>query len=101
MADVTREVTARGEGKLIVTDPEYTISVIGLVASFCGQPIVGLILSILAMNQSKRGGRHNTYALVGFIISLVWLGLTALFLVGYFAIILLTVIISVTNGGLQ
>ncbi len=92
MAEISREVTAKGQPKVLVTDPEYTISVVGLVASFCGQPIVGLILTILALRQSKRGDRINIYALVGFIISIVQMALWILLLTLYAVLFVLSIV---------
>ena len=92
MADIIREVTAKGKPKVLVTDHEYTISVVGLVASFCGQPIVGLILTALALRQSKREDRANTYALIGFIISIVQLALWLLLLSVYVLVFVLAIV---------
>ena len=92
MAEISREVTAKGLAKVIVTDPEYTISVVGLVASFCGQPIVGLVLTALALRQSKRANRSNIYALVGFIISIVQLALWILLLAVYVVLFVLSIV---------
>lgn len=97
MADVQRQVTAKGQPKLVVTDPEYTFSIIGLVASFCGQPLVGLILSAIALKQSRAGGRYNQYALVGFVISIVLLALWLLFVLAYIGIIIVSIVLS-ANG---
>lgn len=99
MAEVQRELTAKGQPKLVVTDPEYTISIIGLVASFCSQPIVGLILSAMALRRSREAGRHNTYALTGFILSLVLLGVWILFVAFYVVLIVFSFIMSVSGHG--
>lgn len=92
MAEVERELTAKGEPKLVVTDPEYTISIIGLVASFCSQPIVGLILTAIALRRSKAAGRHNQYALVGFIISIILTGLMLLFVPIYIVLVITSIV---------
>lgn len=97
MTETPRTVTAKGQPKMVVTDPEYTLSVIGLVASFCGQPLVGLILCIIALRQSRTAGRHNQYGLVGFIISLVMLGLWLLFVLAYAGIIIVSIVLSATG----
>ncbi|CAM3786629.1 MULTISPECIES: DUF4190 domain-containing protein [Tsukamurella] len=68
-------------------DPESTLGIVGLVlALFCGLP--GLIVSLIALNNSKRRGYRNTIALVGAIIGgvgtllpLVYLGFLVLLLV--------------------
>lgn len=80
---VLREMNAKGQPKLAVTDPEYTLSIIGLVASFCSQPLVGLILSAIALKRSKAAQRANVYALTGLIISIVLLSLSILAMVVY------------------
>ncbi len=51
------------------TDPGKTMGIVGLVLSFLGcLSIVGLILSIIARNKSKKAGYNNGLALAGIIV---------------------------------
>jgi len=58
-------------------DPGKTMGIVGLVLSFLGcLSIVGLILSIVALNKSKKAGYKNGVALAGIIVGAVVLVLT-------------------------
>ncbi|HEX4400431.1 MAG TPA: DUF4190 domain-containing protein [Galbitalea sp.] len=58
--------------------PGRTLGIIGFVLSFFGFiDIAGLIISIVAMAQSKRSGHKNGFALAGIIISAVGILFTA------------------------
>lgn len=48
-------------------DPGKTLGIVGLILSFF-TAIVGLIISAVALNKSKKAGFKNTPALVGIII---------------------------------
>ncbi len=53
-------------------DPGKTMGIVGLVLSFLGcLSIVGLILSIIALNKSKKAGYKNGVALAGIIVGAV------------------------------
>ena len=52
--------------------PGKTLGIVGLVLAFLF-PLLGLILSIVASNQSKAAGVPNTTAKVGIILSIVFL----------------------------
>ncbi len=52
-------------------NPGKTLGIVGLVLAFL-MPLIGLILSIIAKNKSKKAGFSNTPAVVGIIISLVY-----------------------------
>lgn len=57
-------------------DPGRTLGIVGLlVAIFCGG-IIGLVISIIAYNTSKKAGYKNNIALAGIIVG-------AVVLVGY------------------
>ncbi len=60
-------------------DPGKNLGIAGLVLAFLCS-LVGLIVSIIAYNQSKKAGFKNTPALIGIIVGAVFL---ALGLVGY------------------
>lgn len=49
-----------------------TLGIVGLVLAFVAAPI-GLILSIVALSQSKKAGVKNTPAKVGLILSIVFI----------------------------
>ncbi|SMF25727.1 hypothetical protein L603_001800000110 [Cellulosimicrobium cellulans J34] len=60
--------SAPGQGE----DPGKTMGIVGLVLSFLGcLSIVGLILSIVAYNKSKKAGYKNGVALAGIIVGAV------------------------------
>ncbi|WP_154798004.1 DUF4190 domain-containing protein [Cellulosimicrobium protaetiae] len=53
-------------------DPGKTMGIVGLVLSFLGcLSIVGLILSIVAFNKSKKAGYKNNLALAGIIVGAI------------------------------
>lgn len=53
------------------TYPGKTLGIVGLVLSFI-IPLLGLILSAVALGQSKKNGRQNTPALVGVILGAIF-----------------------------
>lgn len=53
-------------------DPGTTLAVVGLVFAFIFAP-VGIVLSILAKNKSKKAGFKNTLATVGIVLSILFL----------------------------
>lgn len=67
-------------------DPGKVLGIVGLVFTFIGLSLVGLILSIVARSKSKKAGFHNTVALVGIIINAIFVGLAVLLIPLYFAI---------------
>ena len=52
--------------------PGKTLGIVGLVLAFLA-PLIGLILSIVASNQSKAAGVPNTPAKVGIILSIIFM----------------------------
>lgn len=57
-------------GAAVAGDPGRTLSIVGLILAFV-IPLVGLILSIVAMNQSKRAGYRNALARWGIIVAII------------------------------
>jgi len=55
-----------------VTYPGKTLGIVGLVLAFVFT-LLGLILSIVAFNQSKAAGFKNTPAKVGIILSIIFI----------------------------
>ncbi|MFF3066260.1 DUF4190 domain-containing protein [Oerskovia sp. NPDC057915] len=54
------------------TDPGKTLGIVGLVLSILGcTSLIGLILSIVALNKSKKAGYKNGIALAGIIVGAV------------------------------
>ena len=51
-------------------DPGRTLGIVGLVLSFF-TAIVGLVISAIALRQSKRAGFKNTPALIGVIVGAI------------------------------
>jgi hypothetical protein len=69
--------------------PGRTLGIVGFVLSFFWFiNIAGLIISIVAMAQSKRAGHKNGFALAGTIISIVGILLSA----GFIALIVPTLV---------
>jgi len=62
-----------------------TLGIVGLVLAFLF-PLAGLIVSIIARNQSKAVGVENTPAKVGLILSIIFLVLGVLFTILWFGI---------------
>jgi len=60
--------------------PGKTLGIVGLVFAFVFA-LVGLILSIIALNQSKAAGYQNTPAKVGLIISIIVLALYVVWII--------------------
>jgi preprotein translocase subunit SecG len=60
-----------------------TLGIVGLVLAFL-VPLAGLIVSIIAGNQSKAAGVENTPAKVGVILSIVFMVLGIIFTIIYF-----------------
>lgn len=54
-------------------DPGKTLGIVGFVFAFVGLQLVGLILSILGFNKSKKAGFKNTLALAGIILNAIFL----------------------------
>ena len=54
--------------------PGKTLGVVGLIVAIFFN-LIGLIISAIALNQSKKAGYKNTPALVGIIIGAVLLGI--------------------------
>jgi len=78
-------VTASQPAPAGTTYPGKTLGIIGLIAAFPFN-LIGLILSIVALVQSKRAGYKNTPAVIGIIVG-------AVLLVG--SVIVLIVLIAV------
>ncbi len=63
-----------------------TLGIVGLVLAFVF-PLAGLIVSIIAKNQSKAVGVENTPAKIGVILSIIFLILSIIFIIIYFVAI--------------
>ena len=75
--------------------PGKTLGIVGLVLVFF-TGIVGLILSAVALKQSKDAGFQNTPAKVGVILGIIFLVLGVIFLILWFA---LFASLLATSGG--
>ncbi len=77
-------------GAAPATYPGKTLGIVGLILSFVAA-IVGLIVSAIALNQSKKAGFKNTPAKVGLILGIVFSVLWIIFWifwgVAFFAIV--------------
>ena len=62
-----------------------TLGIVGLILAFV-IPLAGLIVSVIAGNQSKAAGVENTPAKVGVILSIIFLVLGVIFTIIYFAL---------------
>jgi hypothetical protein len=63
-----------------------TLGIVGLVLAFVFS-LAGLIVSIIANNQSKAAGVQNTPAKVGIVLSIIFLVLSVIFTIIYVAVI--------------
>lgn len=54
------------------TDPGKTLGIIGLVMAFIF-PLIGVVLSGLAMSKSKKAGHKNTIAVIGLVLNIIFL----------------------------
>lgn len=61
----------------VAENPGKTLGIVGLVLAFVAN-IVGLIVSIVALNKSKKAGFKNGPALAGIIISIVSIVITVI-----------------------
>ncbi len=62
-----------------------TLGIVGLVLAFLA-PLIGLIVSIIARNQSKAAGVENTPAKIGLILSIVFMVLYVIILIVSFSL---------------
>lgn len=62
-----------------------TLGIVGLVLAFVAAPL-GLILSIVALSQSKKAGVKNTPAKVGVILSIIFIVLAIIITIAAIAI---------------
>ena len=62
--------------------PGKTLGIVGLILAIVA-PVVGIIVSAVALSQSKNAGFENKLAKIGLIVGIV---LTVLYIVAYFAI---------------
>lgn len=61
--------------------PGKTLGIVGLVLAFFFN-LIGLILSVVAFNQSKKAGYKNTPAKIGIIVGAIITGLAVLGWIG-------------------
>lgn len=70
--------------------PGKTLGVVGLVASILFT-FVGFVISLVALNQSKKAGYRNTPAKIGVIVGIV---LTAFWVLAYVSTVVMAVSFS-------
>jgi len=61
-------------------DPGKTFGIIGFILAFVGFQLVGLILSIIGYNKSKKAGHKNGLALAGIILNSIALAIALILL---------------------
>jgi hypothetical protein len=86
---MTTPAPAPAPGAAPVADGK-TLGIVGLILAFV-IPLAGLIVSIIARNQSKAAGVENTPAKVGLILSIVFLILGIIISIIYFVVIAATI----------
>jgi hypothetical protein len=74
--------------------PGKTLGVVGLVLAIFFN-LIGLIVSAIALNQSKKAGFKNTPALVGVIVGAVLLAISVIVFIASFGLI----IAAINSGG--
>lgn len=77
MTDPTYTPQQQGAAAPVAEDPGKTLGIVGLVLAFLA-PLIGLILSIIARNQSRNAGFENKLAKAGIIVSIVFMVLIVL-----------------------
>ncbi len=70
--------------------PGKTLGIVGLIVAIFFN-LIGLIISIIAFNQSKKAGYKNTPALAGIIVGAVFLGIGLL-------VVILSIVAGVSAG---
>jgi hypothetical protein len=78
---MTTPAPAPASGAAPVSDGK-TLGIVGLVLAFVFSP-AGIIVSIIAKNQSKAAGVENTPAKIGLILSIIFLVLTVIVIILY------------------
>ena len=73
--------------------PGKTLGIVGLILVFFTN-FIGLIVSAVALNQSKQAGYKNTPAKVGVILGIVFVALGVLFLILWFAVFASAIAVS-------
>ena len=68
-------------------DPGRTLGIVGLILAIIGS-FVGLILSIIAFNQSKKAGFNNGLAKAGIIVGIITTVLSIVWIIFYVAVLL-------------
>lgn len=68
-------------------DPGKTLGIVGLVLSIVAS-FIGLIISIVAFNQSKKAGFSNGVAKAGIIVGVITTLLSVVFSILYFAVMI-------------
>lgn len=77
--------------------PGKTLGIVGLVLAIFFN-LIGLIVSAVALNQSKKAGYKNTPALVGVIVGAVLLALGIILSIVFFGVIIAAVNSGSTYG---
>ncbi len=60
-------------------NPGKTMGVVSLVLSIIGIHLIGIIVGFVGLNQSKKAGQKNGFALAGIIIGFIGLAIFAVF----------------------
>jgi len=61
-------------------NPGKTMGIVALVLSIIGLHLIGIIVGFVGLNQSKKAGQKNGFALAGIIIGFIGLAAVVLFL---------------------
>lgn len=86
-------------GPSVEEDPGFVLGVVALVCAFFVQ-IVGLVLGIVALQQSRRAGRQNPTAIAAIIVSAGSIVLTVLVFVAVAAVfVLVFAMIAILGAG--
>lgn len=78
--------------------PGKTLGIVGLIVAIFAN-VIGLIISAIALSQSKKAGYKNTPALAGVIVGSVLAGLSILFTVIAIAIVIPLAAVSGSGVG--
>jgi hypothetical protein len=61
-------------------NPGKTMGIVALVLSIIGVHLIGIILGFVGLNQSKKAGQKNGFAVAGIIIGFIGIAILVLFL---------------------
>jgi hypothetical protein len=81
MTDAPPPAPAYSGAPAAPVNPGKTMGIVALVLSIIGLHLIGIIVGFVGLNQSKKAGQKNGFALAGIIIGFIGLILFLIFIV--------------------